>query len=122
MGYDLNSLSLTGRLGADPELRFTSSEKSVCNFNIAVSQGEETTWVRVNVWGRAAEACAEHLSKGSRVAVKGRLKVRDYTNKAGQRGRSVEIEADSFGGVVFLDARTSQNRQNRAQDDDVMPF
>ncbi len=67
------TLILRGRLGNDPQLRTTQSGDPVANFNLAIDQGygerKTTAWVRITVWGKQAEACAKHLSKGDLVCV-----------------------------------------------------
>jgi single-strand DNA-binding protein len=76
-------LTIVGNLGNDPELRTIDENKKVCNFSVATNYQrtdqagesiEETTWFRVSVWNRQAEACAQYLSKGRIVLVSGRLK------------------------------------------------
>ena len=66
-------LIFRGRLGSDPQLRTTKTGEPVANFNLAIDQGygerKTTNWVRVTCWGKQAEACAQHLSKGDLVAV-----------------------------------------------------
>ena len=110
MGMDLNSCSFTGRLGKDPELR-SVGEKQVCGFSIAVSGYKESTlWLRINVWGKAAENCERFLSKGKRVAVTGEISTREY-EAGGEKRTSVELTAASFGGVIFIDTGS------RADDD-----
>jgi primosomal replication protein N len=76
-------LTIIGRLGADPELRYTPTGTAVCSFNVATDrtwnndQGQkqtETTWHRVTVWRKHAEVCAQYLSKGKMVLVTGSVK------------------------------------------------
>ena len=79
----LNRVQLIGRLGKDPESRFTPTGKKVAHFSLAVSnrwkssEGESkeyTEWVNVEAWGRLGEVCQEYLKKGSLVYIEGRLK------------------------------------------------
>ncbi|MBI5841499.1 MAG: single-stranded DNA-binding protein [Chloroflexi bacterium] len=85
----LNRVQLIGRLGKDPESRFTPSGKKVTHFSIAVSQRwktggemkEYTEWVNIEAWGRLGEVCQEYLKKGSLVYVEGRLKTDRYEDK-----------------------------------------
>src|SRR5690606_11384092 len=86
----LNSIVLIGRLVRDPELRYTPSGVAVGGFTLAVDrpftnqQGErETDFIDIVVWRRLAETCANHLSKGRLVAVRGRLQVRTYETQDG---------------------------------------
>ena len=85
-------LTIIGRLGADPELRYTPAGVPVCSFNVATDktwnndQGQkqvETTWHRVTVWRKHAEVCAQYLSKGKMVLVTGSVKAHGFTNRDG---------------------------------------
>src|SRR5215203_6220823 len=86
----LNRVQLIGRLGKDPESKFTPTGKKVAHFSIAVSNRwksrdgetkESTEWINVEAWGRLAEVCQEYLKKGSLVYVEGRLKTDKYEDK-----------------------------------------
>ena len=85
----LNRVQLIGRLGKDPESRFTPTGKQITTFSIAVSnrwksQGETkeyTEWINVEAWGRLGEVCHEYLKKGSLVYLEGRLKTDRYEDK-----------------------------------------
>ena len=101
-------LTIIGRLGADPELRYTPAGVPVCSFDVATDktwnndQGQkqtETTWHRVTVWRKQAETCAQYLSKGKMVLVTGSVKANGYTNRNGQIAASLEVTADQ---VKFL--------------------
>jgi single-strand DNA-binding protein len=90
----LNRVQLIGRLGKDPEGKFTPTGKKVANFSVAVSnhwktkEGEAkeyTEWVNVEVWGRLGEICQEYLKKGSLVFIEGRLKTDRYEEKGESR-------------------------------------
>ncbi len=88
----LNRVQVIGRLGKDPETRFTPSGKKVAHFSLAVSQRwksngetkEYTEWVNVEAWGRLGEVCQEYLKKGSLVYLEGRLKTDKYEDKGGE--------------------------------------
>jgi len=86
----LNRVQLIGRLGKDPEGKFTPTGKRVAHFSVAISnhwkskEGEAkeyTEWVNVEAWGRLGEVCQEYLKKGSLVFVEGRLKTDKYEDK-----------------------------------------
>jgi single-strand DNA-binding protein len=85
----LNRVQLIGRLGKDPEGKYTPSGKKVTHFSLAVSQHwksngeskEYTEWVNVEAWGRLGEVCQEYLKKGSLVYIEGRLKTEKYEDK-----------------------------------------
>ena len=85
----LNRVQLIGRLGKDPESRYTPTGKQVTTFSLAVSnrwksQGETkeyTEWINLEAWGRLGEVCQEYLKKGSLVYIEGRLKTDRYEDK-----------------------------------------
>ena len=86
----LNRVQIMGRLGKDPEGKFTPTGKKVSHFSVAISnrwkskEGESqeyTEWVNVEAWGRLGEVCQEYLKKGSLVFVEGRLKTDKYEDK-----------------------------------------
>ncbi|MBX3111319.1 MAG: single-stranded DNA-binding protein [Fimbriimonadaceae bacterium] len=112
----LNRVVLIGRLTRDPELRSTTSGKSVANFAIAVDKRVKPTdgsptadFFNISAWGQTAEFVANYLSKGRLVAVDGRLQSRKYTDKEGQNREAFEIVADSVQGL------------DRPRDDDGAP-
>jgi single-strand DNA-binding protein len=92
----MNTVSIIGNLGRDPELRFTPSGKAVTALSLAVNDDfdadADPTWVTVVVWGKAAEAVASHKGKGDEVAVEGRLRSRTY-DKDGQTHFLLEVVA-----------------------------
>lgn len=100
-----NSITLTGNLTRDPELRFTNSGKAVASFGIAVSRRfqvnnewqEQTSYFNVDAWGKLGENAAATLTKGSRVVVFGRIEQREYTTKDNEKRTAVEIIADDIG-------------------------
>lgn len=103
----LNRVILIGRLTADPELRYTNSGTAVASFSLAVDRnrpnqtGErETDFINIVVWQKQAELCAQYLRKGRLAAVDGRLQIRSYENREGQKVRVAEVVAES---VRFLD-------------------
>jgi single-strand DNA-binding protein len=108
---DLNTVGLVGRLTRDPELRYTAAGEAVCAIRLAVVTRTRTdeTWedrpnfFDVSVWGKGGEAAAEHLSKGRRIGVAGRLAWREWTTDDGARREAVQIVASS---VQYLDAPT----------------
>lgn len=112
----LNKVMIIGRLGRDPELRYTSTGTPVANLNIATDEGytdkqgnrvERTEWHRVNVWDRQAENCNTYLGKGSLVYVEGSLQTRQWQDQQGQTRYSTEIRAQR---VQFLETRRSQGQ------------
>jgi single-strand DNA-binding protein len=86
----LNRVQLIGRLGKDPESRFTPNGKQVTHFSLAVSNRwksadgeakESTEWVNIEAWGRLGEVCQQYLHKGSLIYLEGRLKTDKYEEK-----------------------------------------
>lgn len=98
----LNKAMIIGRLGQDPDVRYTQSNTAVANLSVATSerykdkQGEwkeNTEWHRVVAWGRLAEICQEYLKKGSQVYIEGPIQTRKWEDKEGQTRYSTEIKA-----------------------------
>jgi len=110
----INKVILIGRLGSDPEVRYTPSGVAVANFNIATSEEwkdkdsgekkERTEWHRIVVWRRLGEICGEYLSKGRQVYIEGRLQTRDWEDRDGNKRYTTEIVATD---VQFLGSRDS---------------
>jgi single-strand DNA-binding protein len=112
----VNKVILLGRLGSDPELKYTPSSTAVCNFTMATSesytdkQGEKkqnTEWHRIVIWSKLAELCNQYLSKGSQVFLEGSLQTRSWENKQGVKMYTTEIVARS---VQFLDAKSDNKK------------
>jgi single-strand DNA-binding protein len=99
----VNKVILVGRLGRDPELRYTPDGTAVANFSVATSdewkdrntgeKRERTEWHRIVAWRRLAEICGEYLSKGREVYIEGSLQTREWTDKEGQKRYTTEILA-----------------------------
>ena len=106
----MNKIILCGRLVRDPEFRVTPSEKSVCTFTLAVdrqfSAEKEADFINIVVWGKAAELCGNSLSKGHRLLVDGRLQIRSYVAKNGEKRYVTEVIANS---VEFIEKRESNS-------------
>jgi len=134
----LNKFMGIGNLGADPELRTTTSGTSVCEFRLAINDSwfdkasnerkERTEWIRVIVWGKSGENCAKYLSKGSKAFVEGRIQTREWQDKDGNKRYTTEIVANS---VQFLSTKGSAGGGSHAPsggggsqqfNDDEIPF
>ena len=104
----LNRIILMGRLTRDPELRKTQSGTSVCSFALAVDrdykrEGEkETDFIDIVAWRGTAEFASRYFTKGRMAVVCGRLQIRDWTDKEGNKRRSAEVIADS---IYFGDSK-----------------
>lgn len=111
----MNSVVLIGRLGKDPELRYTQNQTPVCTFSLATShkmKGKESTqWHNIVAWQKLAEICSKHLGKGSQVAVTGRLEYRAWENKQGQKQVSAEIIAEN---IEFLGSPQQRSQREDA--------
>ena len=88
-----------GRLGNDPDLRYTPKREAVCYLSLAINRinGEETIWERVIVWGKQAEKCNLFLKKGTDVFVQGRRVQRKYDDKNGTERTVSEVKAHLIG-------------------------
>ncbi|MBI2603370.1 MAG: single-stranded DNA-binding protein [Deltaproteobacteria bacterium] len=103
----LNRVMIMGRLGFDPEMRYTANQTPVASLRVATTEvwnrdgkrQEQTEWHRVVVWGRQAENCSKYLSKGRSVLIEGRLQTRAWDDKNGQKRYTTEIIANN---VQFL--------------------
>jgi single-strand DNA-binding protein len=101
----VNRVILVGRLGRDPETRFTGSGQAVANFSVATDEtfkdrnGERqkrTEWHKIVVWGKQAEIAQQYLKKGALVYIEGRIQSREWQDKEGQKRTSFEIVASNF--------------------------
>jgi single-strand DNA-binding protein len=105
----LNKIILMGRLTRDPELRSTGNKVAVCSFSIACDRdyksesGErETDFIDIVAWRSIAEFVSKYFTKGRMAVVEGRLQIRDWTDKEGNKRRSAEVVADN---VYFGDSK-----------------
>lgn len=122
----MNKAFLIGRLTRDPELRYSSSDAAIVNFSIAIdrqytnNQGQrETDFINIVAFQKQAENIKKYVSKGSLVAVDGRIQTRNYEDKDGKRVYVTEVVADR---VQFLDSRNSGNTvSNDVSEDNVSP-
>jgi len=101
----VNKVILVGRLGADPELRYTPEGTAVATLSLATNrvwkdkegnQQEETEWHRVIAWRRLAEFCGEWLKKGSHIYLEGRLRTRSWEDRNGVKRFTTEVIADTI--------------------------
>lgn len=111
----VNKVILLGRLGQDPELKYTPGGSPVCNFSMATTESwtdkagqkqEKTEWHRIVVWGKLAELCNQYLSKGRQAFVEGRLQTRTWDDKDGNKRYTTEIQAAT---VQFIGGATTSN-------------
>ena len=97
----MNNISIVGRVGRDPELKWTKDQKPVVTFSVATDHGKDdfkkTTWHNVVCFDSLAENVAQSIVKGSRVIVAGRLDISDYEDKEGTKKKKVELVASAIG-------------------------
>lgn len=111
MARDLNKVMVIGRLGRDPEMRYTPGGSPVTTFSVAASRQwkdgsgenrEETEWFNVVAWNKLAEICKEYLRKASRVYIEGRLQTRQWQDQDGQSHYRTEVIASD---MIILDGK-----------------
>ena len=122
----MNKVILIGRLTRDPELRYTSSNVATATFSIAVDRtftnqsGErEADFINIVVWRKQAENCKNYLTKGSQVAIDGRIQTRNYDDKDGKKVYVTEVVADN---VQFLGTKGSNGGSTPAFEDQTTPY
>lgn len=112
MPKDLNKVMVIGRLGRDPEMRYTQGGSPVTTFSVATSRQwrdgsgenrEETEWFNVVAWNKLGEICNEFLRKASRVYIEGRLQTRQWQDQNGQTQYRTEVVATD---MIILDGRS----------------
>jgi len=105
MAKGLNKVMLIGRLGQDPEMRYTPSGKPLTKFQVAVNRSwtsannekkTETEWFTIVSWGKLAEICNQYLVKGKQVYIEGRLHTRQWQDEEGANHSAVEVIAQEM--------------------------
>lgn len=126
----LNTIFIMGRLTRDPELRHTTTGTPVTSFTLAVDRdrkgqnGEkETDFIDVVAWSKTAEFVSKYFSKGRMAVVQGRLQIRDWMDKEGNKRRTAEVVADNvyFGDSKLVNAPT-EAAFTEIEDDGDWPF
>lgn len=119
-------ITLVGRLGSDPEMKFLDDGKAVTEFSLAVNErgrpakgkkraSQTTTWFTITCWEKLAETTAEHLSKGRQVLVEGKMKTpRPWIDRDGKARCSLNVSA---GDVKFLDSKRDEDFENDYEED-----
>jgi single-strand DNA-binding protein len=130
MSRGLNKVMIIGRLGRDPEMRYTPSGRPVTTFSVATSRnwttsdGEkhiETEWFNIVAWGNLAEICNQFLIKGQQVYIEGRLQTRHWDDQEGHKHTSVEIIASEM--IMLGDRREAEeNNGELTAEDGEFPF
>ena len=118
----MNHISLIGRLTRDPELQYTSNGVAVGKFNIAIDRptskdgNKETDFINIVTWQKIAENCGNYLKKGRLVAISGRLQIRRYETKEGQKRQAAEVVASE---VQFLER--AKDQQEAVKEESSIP-
>ncbi len=112
MAKDLNKVMVIGRLGTEPEMRYTATGTATTSFRLAINRRsraqegqeprEETDWFTVVTWQKLAEIASQYLAKGARVYVEGRVQTRSWEGQDGQKRYATEIIAND---MIMLDSR-----------------
>ncbi len=107
----MNKIILLGRLTHNSEISITPSEKTVCTFTLAVdrpyvsqSGTREVDFINIVVWGKVAEVCGNNVSKGQRLLIEGRLQIRNYIAKDGNKRYVTEVIANS---IEFIERKNT---------------
>jgi len=123
MNRGLNKVMIIGRLGRDPEMRYTPSGRPVTTFSVGTNRswntanGErrtETEWFNVVAWSSLAEICKQYLLKDSQVYIEGRLQTRHWEDNEGLKHSAVEIVANE---MIMLDERRESSSPETSDDD-----
>ena len=117
----LNKIILMGRLGRDPEVRYTQSGTPVASFSLAVDWDfvdqatgrRPTDWIEVAAWNAKAKFVQQYFRKGQLAVVEGRLQIRDWTDKEGAKRRTAEVVADQ---IYFAGAKTAPPSEGNADE------
>ncbi len=131
----VNKVILIGRLGVDPELKYTPSGRAYARFSLATNRvwkdqegnkQEKTDWHKIVAWGKLAEIMGEWLKKGRRVYIEGRIETRSFEDKNGARRWITEVVADNLemlgdkGADTSSDVESPPPEENQEEDD--LPF
>src|SRR5512137_290875 len=129
MARGLNKVLIIGKVGRDPEMRYTPSGRPVTTFSVGTSRawntadGErrtETEWFNVVAWGNLAEICKQYLNKGSLVYIEGRLQTRHWEDQEGHKHTATEIVANEM--IMLDERRESTAAEDHVEEEDEFPF
>ena len=120
---NLNSVSIIGNVGKEPEMRFVPNGNPVTSFSVAVNskfgETESTEWFSIVTWNKLAETCNQYLQKGQQVYVEGRLQTRSWEDKEGAKHYKTEVIANK---VLFLGQRKQDEETSEDKDSEDIPF
>lgn len=127
----MNNIVLLGRLTKDADIRSTQSGKVVASFTLAVDRPytqngkREVDFIACQIWGKSAEVLGKSVHKGQRILLEGRLQIRQYTDKNGNKRTAAEVVADRFEFIERKEQTESQGMENFGQQipfDEEIPF
>ena len=125
MARSLNKVMLIGRLGRDPEIRYSTDGLAIANFSVATDESykdksgnrqTQTEWHRIVAFGKLAEICGEYLMKGRLVYIEGRIRTRSWTDKNGEKKYTTEIIANN---MFILDSKGDSSTKVSAHVEEV---
>ena len=124
MARTINRVELLGRVGIEPEMKYTQSGTAVTQLRVATDRrrqngDSETDWHGVTCWGKTAEVVNQFVGKGDRIFVAGRLSYSSYETSDGQRRFRTEIHANE---VIFLDSRNGSEKGAEVEQAEGSPF
>lgn len=108
----MNNVIISGRLTADPELKYTPNNTPVCTFIVAVdrpTKDDVADFPIVVAWRKTAEFVSQYLSKGRKVMIRGEIRTRNYEDKDGNKRKTTEIQADR---VEFADSHKDDRQED----------
>lgn len=115
----MNTVNLIGRLVRDNELKYTKSGKAVATNTLALDDGwgdnKKSYFIPIVVWEKQAESLVNYTNKGSKIAVNGKLTSRSYETQDGQKRTIIEVVANQYGGIEFLDTKNSSGGVTNSQ-------
>lgn len=105
----MNTVILLGRLTADPDIRSTRDGKAVASFTLAVDRYKEgADFIRCQAWEKRAEFCEKYLKKGTKIAIRGRIRTGDYTDKDGKKVYTTDVVIED---IEFAQTKAAQAAQ-----------
>jgi len=121
---DINRVIVTGRMGGDLELRYTSKGTAVGEVNVAVTSGfgenEKTNWIGCTFWGKSAEAASQYLGKGRKLVIEGRLEQDEWEDReTGKKRSKTRVVVENW---TFADSNRSERTPLPVGDEDEIPL
>lgn len=105
----MNTVILLGRLTADPDIRSTRDGKAVASFTLAVDRYKEgADFIRCQAWEKRADFCEKYLKKGTKIAIRGRIRTGDYTDKDGKKVYTTDVMIED---IEFAQTKAAQAAQ-----------